>query len=304
MLGPCLPSPIGMEAVAFIGLGEAGIAFATGLDADRPRPRAIDIKTRDPALRSAKLIQAGQAGVDIFDAPEEALHGAGAVLCVVTADQVLSAAHAYAPALEAGALWLDMNSVAPATKQAAADVIEAAGGRYVDVAVMAPVHPARRSTPLLVGGPHADAAIALLQNLGFTGVRQVDGPVGAASAIKMIRSVMVKGLEALTAECVIAARGAGVLDEVIASLDASSAPRSWRERADYNLDRMLVHGLRRAAEMEEVVKTLETLGVAPALTRGTVTRQRALGELDLADVPAGLEAKLDAIFSAPQRDDA
>ncbi|WP_442680036.1 DUF1932 domain-containing protein [Sphingomonas sp. ASY06-1R] len=293
-----------MKAIAFIGLGEAGIAFATGLGADHPRARAIDIKTRDPSLRSAKLIQAGQAGVDIHDAPEDALRGAQAALCVVTADQALPAAQSYAPALDPGALWLDMNSVAPETKQAAAAVIEAAGARYVDVAVMSPVHPARRNVPLLVGGPHADAAIAVLHDLGFTKVRKIDGPVGAASAIKMIRSVMVKGLEALTAECVIAARRAGVLDEVISSLDASAAPQSWRERADYNLDRMLVHGLRRAAEMEEVVKTLETLGVDPALTCGTVLRQRALGGLGLAVPPEGLEAKLDAIFSAPQRDDA
>ncbi|WP_420137380.1 DUF1932 domain-containing protein [Sphingomonas sp.] len=293
-----------MKALAFIGLGEAGIAFATGLDADHPRPRAIDLKTRDPALRSAKLIQAAQAGVDIHDSPEEALADAQAAICVVTADQALSAAHSYAGALEPDALWLDMNSVAPATKLAAAEVIEAAGARYVDVAVMSPVHPGGRATPLLVGGPHADSAIALLQHYGFPKVRKKDGPVGAASAIKMIRSVMIKGMEALTAECVIAAREAGVLDDVIASLDASPPPKAWRERADYNLDRMLVHGLRRAAEMEEVVKTLETLGVEAALTRGTVTRQRALGNLALPQLPEGLEAKLDAILSAPRRDDA
>jgi 3-hydroxyisobutyrate dehydrogenase-like beta-hydroxyacid dehydrogenase len=201
-----------------------------------------------------------------------------------------------------GALWLDLNSVAPATKRDAAKAVAAAGGHYVDVAVMAPVHPKRRSTPLLVSGTHADVAIALLGTLGFNQVRMVDGGIGAASAIKMIRSVMVKGLEALTAECVLAAHNAGVLDEVLASLDASPAPQSWRERADYNLDRMLVHGLRRAAEMEEVVKTLDALGVDTALTRGTADRQRALGRLGLGKAPAGLEAKLKTIAAAPRKD--
>jgi hypothetical protein len=102
---------------------------------------------------------------------------------------------------------------------------------------------------------------------------------------------MVKGIEALTAECILAADRAGVLDEVIASLDASPPPADWMRRADYNLDRMLEHGLRRAAEMEEVVKTLEALGTGSAMTRGTVVRQRELGALG-ATSPEGLAAKL------------
>jgi hypothetical protein len=112
----------------------------------------------------------------------------------------------------------------------------------------------------------------------------------------MIRSVMVKGIEALTAECMLAAAQAGVLDEVLGSLDASERPRSWPERADYNLDRMLVHGVRRAAEMEEVVRTLEGLGTGADLTRGTVSRQRAIGALGVKTPPHGLAAKIGRII--------
>ena len=108
----------------------------------------------------------------------------------------------------------------------------------------------------------------------------------------MIRSVMVKGIEALTAECVLAADAAGVIEEVLASLDASPPQPGWHARADYNLDRMMVHGLRRAAEMEEVVKTLDALGTGSEMTRGTVARQRALGSLGLRDPAVGLAAKL------------
>lgn len=114
----------------------------------------------------------------------------------------------------------------------------------------------------------------------------------------MIRSVMVKGIEALTAECVLAADAADVLDEVLASLDASEKARPWDARADYNLDRMLVHGLRRAAEMEEVVKTLDGLGTGAAMTRGTVERQRAIGALRASTVPEGLGAKIGMISAS------
>lgn len=205
---------------------------------------------------------------------DEALHGAQLILSLVTADQALAVARDYAPHLAPGALWCDMNSVAPDTKRAAGLLVEKNGGRYVDVAVLAPVHPARLQVPLLLSGPAALNAEVALHEAGFGNVRVVSEKIGQASAIKMIRSVMVKGIEALTDEMMQAAAAARVMDEVLASLDASEKTISWRERAAYNLERMHSHGLRRAAEMEESAKTLESLGVAPIMTQGTVKRQR------------------------------
>ena len=282
---------------AFIGFGEAGAAFAGGAPA-----RGYDRKTDMPDLRAAKLDDFARAGIVACADAAAAIKGAGAVFSVVTADQALIAAQSATAALDTGALWLDMNSVAPDTKRAAAASIEAAGGRYVDVAVMAPVHPARQAVPLLVGGPHAEAGAEALTAFGLTNVTIVAGPVGAASSIKMIRSVMVKGLEALTAECFLAADAAGVSDAVGASLNASWPGVDWAQKADYNLERMMVHGLRRAAEMEEVVKTLDALGTGSAMTRGTVERQRAIGRLGLSPGPT-LTDKLDAL-SALRKDQA
>jgi 3-hydroxyisobutyrate dehydrogenase-like beta-hydroxyacid dehydrogenase len=269
--------------IALIGFGEAASAFAT--DAGwAAEARAYDLKDKDYS----------DTGVTGCASAAAALAGVEAVLSLVTADQALSAAEVCAPLLAPGTLWFDMNSVAPDTKRDAAAVIEAAGGRYVDVAVMSPVHPQQLGVPLLVSGPHAEAGAALLATIGFQKVRVVPGDVGRASSIKMIRSVMVKGLEALTTECVLAADTAGVLGEVMASLDASWPGTDWAAKADYNLERMMAHGLRRAAEMEEVVKTLDALGTGSAMTRGTVVRQRAVGALGLA-APEGLAAKLDAL---------
>lgn len=269
------------HAVAHLGFGEAGMAFA------RPGARAFDLKTGKQADYAA-------AGVTGCATAAEALDGAAVVLSLVTADQSLPAALAAAPLLAPGALWFDMNSVAPDTKREAAQAIAAAGARHVDVAVMSPVHPARLATPLLVSGPHADAGVETLRALGFTNVRAVGPETGAASAIKMVRSVIIKGIEALTAECVLAADAAGVLDEVIASLDASEKPRPWAERFDYNLDRMMLHGVRRAAEMYEVTQTLDALGIAPMMSEGTVNWQQGIGELGI-EPPEGLAAKLAAI---------
>lgn len=273
--------------IVLIGFGEAGSTFAEAGEW-RERACAFDI---DPTRGDAMT----RLGVTQNATLAEALSGARLVLSLVTADQAPGVAQAAAGLLPQSALFCDMNSVAPQTKQAAAEAIEAAGGHYVDVAVMAPVDPARLNVPLLLSGAQAQAAEAALGAMGFAKRRVVGEAVGRASSIKMIRSVMVKGLEALTAECVLAAQAADVLDEVLASLDASEKAKPWNARADYNLDRMLIHGGRRAAEMEEVVKTLEGLGTGAMLTRGTVQRQRAIGALGVKAPPEGLGAKIERI---------
>jgi 3-hydroxyisobutyrate dehydrogenase-like beta-hydroxyacid dehydrogenase len=257
-----------VPAIALIGFGEAGETFA-GAAAWGSRAVAYDaLAGREAAARCSKTA--------FWCTPGKALRGAELVLSLVTADQALPAASVCAPLLEPGAVWCDMNSVAPETKREAARSVEAAGGRYVDVAILAPVKPAALAVPLLLSGPDAAVAEGLLRQAGFTNLRVVGAEVGRASAIKMIRSVMVKGMEALTAEMMEAAQKAGVADEVLASLDASDKPEPWRKKADYQLERMDKHGLRRAAEMEESAKTLAALGVEPVLTRGTIRRQREM----------------------------
>jgi 3-hydroxyisobutyrate dehydrogenase-like beta-hydroxyacid dehydrogenase len=144
--------------------------------------------------------------------------------------------------------------------------------------------------PLLVSGPHVEAAMQTLSQLGFTNVESVGTEIGRASTIKMLRSVMFKGVEALTAECLMACEKAGVTREVM-----DSFKNDWSSGADYRLDRMMVHGTRRGEEMNEVVKTLEGLGIAPLMTRGTAQRQTQVGALAIANPPQGLEAKLDML---------
>lgn len=272
--------------LALIGFGEAGSTFALAGDW---RAHVFDIKTQTDAAAQmhARYADFGVTGAETLS---DALAGAALVLSLVTADQALAAAAAAAACLPRGAIFCDMNSVAPDTKRAAAQAIATAGGRYVDVAVMAPVHPARLGVPLLLSGPDAAAGEAALAALGFTNIRVVGDDIGRASTIKMLRSVIFKGMEALTAECVLACHRADVLDEVLASLGAE-----WPALADYRLDRMMVHGVRRAAEMEESAKTLTALGVEPLMTRGTIARQRALGSLQISPIPDTLDAKLERL---------
>jgi 3-hydroxyisobutyrate dehydrogenase-like beta-hydroxyacid dehydrogenase len=287
--------------VSLIGFGEAASAMSEGWPQAGHRVRAYDRKTDHLATREAKLADFARRNVDGFDTMAGAVTGADVILSLVTADQATVAAREGAMSLSPNAFWFDMNSVAPETKRLAAQVIEAVGGRYVDVAVLSPVHPKRRAAPLLVSGPHAAEAAQHLKALGFSDVTEIDGPVGAAAAVKMIRSVMIKGIEALSAECAMAAHKADVVEAVIASLDASWPGADWGARLDYNLDRMMIHGLRRAAEMQESVATLEALGVCAGMTNATVERQQAIGSLAIEKPPEGLVAKLDALTERADR---
>lgn len=283
-----------MSSVSTVGFGEAASAFAQSWVASGLAVHAYDRKTDKPETRVAKQADFERVGVHGCGTAADAVASADLVACLVTADQATAAAREAAMTIAPGTLWLDMNSVAPDTKRTAARVIEAVGGRYVDVAVLSPVLPKRLTAPLMVSGPHSTEATRRLADLGFTDITVVDGGVGAAAAVKMIRSIMVKGIEALSAELAIAADRAGVTEAVVASLDASWPGADWGHRLDYNLDRMMVHGLRRAAEMEESVATLDSLGVGSTMTRGTVALQQSLGALGI-DPPDGLTAKLAAL---------
>lgn len=279
--------------ITFIGMGEAGSAIVGGWDDSRRAAlRAYDIKSDDPETAAAMADRYRHLGIEGYPGPAEAVSGAELVFSTVTADQAVAAAESAAPHLSSGAFWFDLNSCAPSSKRRAAEVIEAAGARYVDVAVMAPVHPKRNMVPLLISGPHAQTAEPVLADLPMA-PRVVAGEVGSASSIKMIRSVMVKGMEALTAECTLAAVAAGVEDEVFGSLSSSHPGMNWRDAAAYNFERAMLHGARRAAEMEEVAKTLADLGIPNDMASSTVHWERRIAA-------AGLPAPDDALAAGPK----
>ncbi len=237
------------------------------------------------------------AGVRGHAEPGPALQGARLVFCLVTADQAFRATQAAAPHLEPGAFWFDGNSCSPETKRSSAQLIAAAGGRYVDVAIMAAVHPKLNHTPLLLAGEWAVDAAAALRALDMR--PEVAGDrVGDASSVKMIRSVMIKGLEALTAECILAARRAGVEQAVLASLEASDPDVKWRKRGAQQLERMMVHGIRRAAEMREVAATLRDLGLPDRMAGATALWQDEIGALALRGGEEDLIDRADRVLSS------
>jgi 3-hydroxyisobutyrate dehydrogenase-like beta-hydroxyacid dehydrogenase len=283
--------------VAFIGFGEAGQAIATGLRGEGvERIAAWDIlfpQADGAGLKAA----AGKIGARIAASAADAVGEAEIVIAAVTAASSVDAARAVAPHLAGHPYYLDINSVSPGRKQETAALL-GANARYVDVAIIAPIHPRLHKTAMLMAGPHAQSVAPLLTELGMD-VTIAGDKTGTAAAIKMIRSVMIKGIEALTLETFVAATRAGLVEEVTASMKNNYPGLDWKKIAEYNVERMASHGERRAAEMEESARTLRELGVEPRMVDAMVVDHREMGAIGKnEDVRAAKTRGRDALLKA------
>ena len=215
---------------------------------------------------------------------------ADVVVSAVTAANTLVAAEKVAGSIPVGSWYVDLNSASPNVKRSAAEAVTAVGGRYVEVAVMSPIEPKRLAAPMLLGGPHAREFSDVARTLGLSGMTFYADTLGLASATKLSRSIVVKGLEALLTESMLAARTWGVERYVLDSLENMIPGIDWTEFATYMVSRPIVHGIRRAEEMREAAQMVADAGVEPLMAEATSSRQARSGELrgiaidDLADM--------------------
>jgi len=271
------PNPL-QWSIGLIGYGEVGRILAEDLRARGVTDLlAYDIKL-GRAGDSVLCAHAAQCGVRLMAGHADLAAGADLVISAVTADQTVGAAVSSAPTIGRGAWFLDLNSASPGAKVKAAGLIDAAGGRYVEGAVMTSVPPHRIRVPLLLGGGGADELAPLLNGLGFA-AKVASEKLGVASATKMCRSVMIKGLEAMVIESFTAARAYGVEDQVIASLQETFPGIDWERQGSYFFQRVIEHGRRRSEEMNEVAQTVREIGLTPWSAQGTAARQAWVADL-------------------------
>ncbi|KNZ33263.1 MAG: dehydrogenase [Methylibium sp. NZG] len=263
--------------VALIGYGEVGRILAEDLRAQGVTVIAFDLKLVGEAGHAMRE-HAAQHGVPLAASHAGAVRGTDLVISAVTASQAVPVAQACAPGLARGAFFLDFNSASPGAKSRAAGLVDAAGGRYVEAAVMTSIPPYRIKVPLLLGGPNAVALQPLLTSLGFA-AQVASDTLGVASATKMCRSVMIKGLEAMVIESFTAARHYGVEDAVIASLHETFPGIDWEKQATYFFQRAIEHGRRRSEEVREVAQTVRDAGLTPWSAQGTAERQAWVADL-------------------------
>jgi 3-hydroxyisobutyrate dehydrogenase-like beta-hydroxyacid dehydrogenase len=259
--------------IAFIGFGEVGKRFARDLIAnDGICIAAYDIITDDPARRPVMEEATRAIGVTCATSANSACRGADIVISAVTADKTEAVAADAARFLTAGQIYLDVNSASPSTKKRAAAAVNTSGASYVEAAVMAAVLQPGIRVPILAGGPAAEAAAIRLNKLGMN-LTPVASEYGRASAIKLCRSIMIKGIEALMVDCARASRHWDVERDVFGSLGQTFPSILWSDLAHAMAERVAKHGVRRAAEMREAAEMLTEIGLDPALARAVANAQ-------------------------------
>ncbi|MGM9490842.1 DUF1932 domain-containing protein [Ideonella sp. YS5] len=264
--------------IGLVGYGEVGRILAEDLRAQGIAVGAYDLKLDGETTAAAMRAHAEQHGVVLAATHSQLAARSDFIISAVTASQAVTVAEACAPALRGGAFFLDFNSASPGAKLRAAQIVNAAGGRYVEGAVMTSVPPYRIKVPLLLGGPDAAVLQPLVNALGFA-AKVASDQLGVASATKMCRSVMIKGLEAMVIESFTTARHYGVEDAVIASLYETFPGIDWEKQAAYFFQRVIEHGRRRSEEVREVAQTVREAGLEPWSAAGTAERQAWVADL-------------------------
>lgn len=259
--------------LGFIGFGEAGYHIADGLrSSGLDEIVAFDIHTHTAGKGEKIRDRAEETGVTLCSSNEELASRSDIIFSTVTASQAHAAALATTPFVSERHLYADLNSISPDLKRTIADLVEGRGARFVEIAIMSPVPPQKQRVPMFLGGPHARELSTLFTPFGMN-MEVISTEIGAASATKMCRSIIIKGLEALMLECVLAAVPYGADERVFSTMEQSIPGVDWRQLAGYLVSRVVEHGERRAREMEEVAVTLRAIGIDPLMTEAIIKRQ-------------------------------
>ena len=248
--------------IAVLGLGEAGSIIAADLVA-----AGADVRGYDPAVAAAE-------GITDTGGEAEAALGADVVLSVNSAQAAVGAFRAGLAGLREDALWADLNTAAPGIKRQLAEIAEAGGVPFADVAMMAPVPGRGLRVPMLASGDGAARFADTLHPLGAQ-VEVLDGPAGLAARQKLLRSVFYKGMAAAMVEALEAARAAGVepwMRELITA-ELTSADAATVERI---VSGTVKHARRRTAEMEAAAAMLTELGVSPLMASASAALHERL----------------------------
>ena len=297
-----------LERIGLIGYGEVGKIFSAGLKGQTGvgSVGAWDLKFAEPATCERERAHAAQAGIEAHGSAQALCAASDLVISAVTASSTLAVAEQAAPHLRPGALFLDLNSASPGTKQECARLIEDAGAHYVEAGVMTSVPPYGIRVPMLLGGVRAAELAERLNGWGMD-AKPVSEQLGIASAIKMCRSVMIKGLEALVIESYTAARAYGVEDQVLPTLQETFPGIDWSAQGAYFFSRVAQHGQRRAEEMRESARTVQEAGFEPFMARAIADKQQWVADQARAGVFSGIgksaewQAWADALLAARSR---
>lgn len=279
--------------VVFIGFGEAAYNMAAGLRSEGLTDMgAFDVNANNPKFETLIKSRAGETGVTLFDDARSACEQGEFIFSLTSAQVATSVAENIFPHLKAGQVYVDMNSAAPTVKEAINALPREKGVLFCDAGVMGTVPGARHTVPMFIAGEGAARFAEAFTPYGMK-LTPLDAPAGGASAIKMLKSVVMKGLPQLMFESFEGAHRYGVLDILVKSLAGSLEGKSVEKLADTFIARTLIHAARRSAEMKDVRSTLEAMDMDASMVEATIKKLDGMAAQDWAQLLGEGGDKLD-----------
>jgi len=277
--------------VGFLGFGEAGFHFARGLRQNGVDAVAVYSRSAAQAQPGdAVLARAAEAGVSIAPSPKALCQQSDVIISVVPGAAALTAVRSVRAALRSDQLYVDATTAAVETMEKGAALIEGRAG-YVDVAIMGPVPLGGIGTPLTASGPAAQRFHDLLAPFGMN-VTVLDGKPGAATAMKLIRSVSMKGIANVLIEALDAAHRHGILEAVAEDIAQSMDERPFMQTIERHVIGTAMHAGRRVHEMTEVLALLKHLGASDHMSRAARAKLKHIAAMELKAHFGGVEPKV------------
>lgn len=272
------------KAIAFIGFGEAAFYISKGLaEQGCALMKTYDSNWQDPQRGAVIVKRAQEAKVELCSTPDEAIAGADFVLSLTSAKVAEAVARDILPRMSTGQVFLDMNSASPQTKRKIGEIPRPQGVKVCDTAIMASVPMNGHRVPLLMSGAGGDEFAKAMDGYGMR-IEVLDAPLGGASAVKMMRSVFMKGYPQVLLECLLAAEEYGVTEQILDSLEESVGGKTVRQLADQLFSATSIHASRRASEMDEVVDTLNEMGLESDMSNAARSRLYNLAKLNMIEI--------------------
>ena len=286
--------------LGLVGFGEIGNAIGSGLRAaGLASVTAYDIAAFEGSFSALIQSRARKADVELVRSPEELAQKSDYIVAVVPGSECVIAAEQIAPYVSAHHHHIDIGSATPAVKRRVAEILAARGASVADGGIMgSPLQDGLR-TLVKISGPGAQAVRDVLVPWGMN-LDVVSTELGAGSGIKIVRSIVMKGLEALLIECALAGRRHGIQDEVFASISEFIDARPFMQNVEFFLSTDVIHSARRAEEATMSCDALEEVGIEPVMTRATAAVLQRSADMKLKEhfggiVPTEYKVAVDAI---------
>ncbi|VVM32955.1 DUF1932 domain-containing protein [Terribacillus sp. AE2B 122] len=269
--------------LGFVGFGEAAYEMALGLHSEGiDKFYAFDALLDEPSLSERIRERASEANVELVGSANEVLDLCTIVIAAVPANKTLEVARSLTDSFEENLVYVDVSAATPEVKKQVASVVEGKGSLFVDAAMLGPLPVYKHKVPISASGSGTDLFIENLANYGMQITKISDNP-GDASALKLIRSIYMKGVVGLMVEFLEAAKTYGVEEPAIRSIDETMNAKTFVETMNRLVTGSALHAKRRAVELSGSIEMLQGSNLDASISIAAQKKLERLAELNIPD---------------------